>query len=427
MALRAGQSYTTDNGTTTVIQGALTPEQTAWWNRSGTPNYLTLTPAQKLYIALCQKGMHLQQALKSCDLKEKKAAEAKKVLRTLDKQGEPRVNADGVVKQVTRLSLPEQRLYLEICLIGRPLPESFGLTDELEAQQALNILNADRTPRVNDYGVVTHITRPSFVGANLQEYDLRGADLRGAEMWRAEMQRAQLQGADLRYADLRGADLYKAQMQGADLRDADLRWAFLRRAKLQGSDLRDADLQEALLHYADLRGADLQDAEMQRAKLDGSDISGANFKDAKNLNTASLNLAFYCQDNPPKNLAGALNGVQEKKRPMALTRQEYDKVCRLRNSNNLSAFEQELDRLRDVCNKRIDSQPQVDTAVDAAKAKFEWCKPLVSTKVAIMFSQGFNPQTRAAWYGNSVGGKVLRGISHGLEFLNNHLGDRRGR
>ena len=241
------------------------------------------------------------------------------------------------------------------------------------------------------------------------------------------MQRAQLQGADLRYADLRGADLYKAQMQGADLRDADLRWAFLRRAKLQGADLRDADLQEALLHYADLRGADLQDAEMQRAKLDGSDISGANFKDAKNLNTADLNLAFYCQDNPPKNLAEALNGVDANKRPMALTKQEYDNVCRLRNSNNRSAFHRDLDRLRGVCNDRIDSREQVDAAVNAAKAKFAWCKPLVSTKVAIMFSQGFDAPTRAAWYGEGAGGKVLQKISDGLEFLNNHLGYRGNR
>ena len=399
MALRAGQSYTTDNGTTTVIQGALTPEQTAWWNRSGTPNYLTLTPAQDLYIALCKNGFHLKKALESCGLKEKKAAEAKQVLRTLD--------ADSVVKQVTRLSLPAQRLYLELCLNGMHLLESFGLTDELEAQQALNILNADRTPRVNDYGVVTHIPRPSFVGANLQEYDLRGADLQRANLWRAEMQRAQLQGADLRYADLRGADLYKAQMQGADLRRA--------------------NLYEALLRHADLRGADLQDAEMQRAKLDGSDISGANFNNVKNLDSASLDLAFYCQDNPPKNLAEALNGVDANKRPMALTKQEYDNVCRLRTSNNWSAFGRELGRLRGVCNERIDSQPQVDTAVDAAKAKFEWCKPLVSTKVAIMFSQGFDAPTRAAWYGEGAGGKVLQKISDGLEFLNNHLGYRGNR
>ncbi len=251
MALRAGQSYTTDNGTTTVIQGALTPEQTAWWNRSGTPNYLTLTPAQDLYIALCKNGFHLKKALESCGLKEKKAAEAKQVLRTLD--------ADSVVKQVTRLSLPAQRLYLELCLNGMHLLESFGLTDELEAQQALNILNADRTPRVNDYGVVTHITRPSFVGANLQEYDLRGADLQRANLWRAEMQRAQLQGADLRYADLQGA-----KMQGANLDGADLRL---------------------------------------------TDLSGVDFNHARNLENTNRNLentkwklAFYDATNPPENL-----------------------------------------------------------------------------------------------------------------------------
>ena len=30
MALQAGESYTTNNGRTTVIQGALTPKQEAW-------------------------------------------------------------------------------------------------------------------------------------------------------------------------------------------------------------------------------------------------------------------------------------------------------------------------------------------------------------------------------------------------------------
>ncbi|MFN9252984.1 MAG: hypothetical protein ACK6BL_03445, partial [Holosporaceae bacterium] len=114
------------------------------------------------------------------------------------------------------------------------------------------------------------------------------------------------------------------------------------------------------------------------------------------------------------------NGVDAKQRPMALTSQEYDNVCRLRNSNNRSAFRQELNRLRVVCDKRIDSQPQVD----AAKAKFACFQSLVPdpTKVAIMFSQGFNPPTRAAWYGNGTGGKVLQVISNGLESLNHLVG-----
>jgi uncharacterized protein YjbI with pentapeptide repeats len=362
MVLPVDEGYLASNGITTVIQGAVTPEQTALWNRSGTPNYLPLTPAQELYRDLCQNGMNLEEALESCGLTGEKA---------------------------------------------------------VQAQQALKILDANRNlQNVNADGIVTQLTRPSFVGADLEEYDLKGVDLFGADLEKANLRDADLGGAKLRGAFLRAANLYKAQMQGADLRDADLRWAFLRRAKLQWADLQGADLQEALLHYADLRGADLQDAEMQRAKLDGSDISGANFKDAKNLDSASLDLAFYCQDNPPKNLAEALNGVQENKRPMALTRQEYDKVCRLRIVSIHTIFEKDLDRLRAVCNKRIDSQQQVN----AAKAKFEWCKPLVSTKVAIMFSQGFDAQTRAAWYGEGAGGNVLRGISYGLEFLNHLVG-----
>ena len=217
-----------------------------------------------------------------------------------------------------------------------------------------------------------------------------------------------MQRAKLQWADLRGA-----QMQGADLWGADLRGAQLQGAQLQGAQLQGADLRGAQLQGADLGGADLWKA----------DISGANFNNAKNLkNASSLYLAFYHQNNPPKNLEDALNGVKENKRPMALTRQEYDNVCRLRNSNQLS-FGQELNRLRLVCDKRIDSREQVD----AAKPKFAWCKPLVSTKVAIMFSQGFDAPTRAAWYGEGAGGKVLQKISDGLEFLNNHLGYRGNR
>lgn len=334
MVLAVGQSYKTNGGKTAVTQGAVTPEQKAWWHETinqiiGHEKPIPLTPAQKLYIALCQNGFHLKRALelKSCGLDE---------------------------------------------------------AQKVAAQQALKIRDDDG----DDDGIVTEITRPSFVGANLNRRDLREVDFRGAQM-----QGAQMQVADLGWASLCAADLRDAQMQGAELLGADLRWA-----NLEGADLEGADLM-----WADLRGAD---------------ISNANFNNAKNLQEASLDLAFYCQDNPPKNLEEALKEVEENKRPMALTKQEYDKVYRLRNSDNLSAFSQELGRLRGVCNKRIDSRGQVD----AAKAKFEWCKPLVSTNVAIMFSQGFNPQTRAAWYGNSVGGTVLRGISYGLEFLNHLVG-----
>jgi hypothetical protein len=269
------------------------------------------------------------------------------------------------------------------------------LTDDqkVEAQQALEIHDAD--------GVVRKITRPSFVGANLDRYDLWKADLSNADLW----------GADLSNADLWGANL-----QGADLREADLQRADLWRADLRDAQMQGADLKKALLWHADLRGAQLQGADLKKAVLLGADISGANFQDAKNLQDTHLDLAFYCQDNPPKNLEDALKGVDVKQRPMALTAQEYDHLCNLRDSKD-SSFTDELKRLRDICSKRIDSREQVD----AAKAKFAWCQPLVSTKVAIMFSQGFDAQTRAAWYGEGAGGKVLQGISNRLESLNNHL------
>ncbi len=384
MALEVGHSYITNIGRTTVDQGALTREQSEWSEENCDKNtdfltYLPLTPAQKLYLALCKNGFNLPKALASCGLTEDEAT---------------------------------------------------------KAQQALEIHDAD--------GVVRKITRPSFVGANLDRYDLEGADLRGAQMQNANLCRADMQGAALEGADLggaqmqeaqmqeaqmRGADLYGAQLQGADLRRADLCGADLRGAQMQAADLQDADLrgaqmqkaklQDANLQGAQMQGADLEEADLRRAKIQGVDISGAKFQHAKNLRDALfLDLAFYCQDNPPKNLVEELNGVAVKQRPMALTKQEYDKVCRLRDSNRLLAFGQELERLRDVCNTRIDSQQQVDAAVDTAKAKFAWFQPLVSTTVAIMFSPGFDKTTRAAWYGNGAGGNILQGISYGLEFFN---------
>ncbi|MFN9253186.1 MAG: pentapeptide repeat-containing protein [Holosporaceae bacterium] len=319
MVLKLGESYITNNGKTTVIQWEVTQEQQGWLeNNSGKPiderQYLTPTPAQKLYIFLCKNGFKLQEALESCGLDDAK---------------------------------------------------------QLEAQKALNILDERGNPRVNANSIVTKVTRPSFVGD-----DLQGADLQNADLWGADLRWANLQGANLRNAGLRGADLQNADLdwtdlRGADLREANLEGADLEGADLRGANLRGANLQETELDTTDLRGTDLRGADLQgtnlwRADLQGADISGANFKDAKNLkNASSLKLAFYCQDNPPNNLA--LSGVNAKQHPMALTKQEYDNVCRLRDLNNPLAFEQELDRLRVVCDTRIDSQQQVDADLKSLK------------------------------------------------------------
>jgi uncharacterized protein YjbI with pentapeptide repeats len=50
-----------------------------------------------------------------------------------------------------------------------------------EAKTALKIL-------VNEIGVLTKVTRPSFVGADLQGYDLQGADLRGTDLRGTDLQ-----------------------------------------------------------------------------------------------------------------------------------------------------------------------------------------------------------------------------------------------
>ena len=144
MVLEVGQGYTANNGITTVIQGAIALEQQDWWGK----------------------------------------------------------NRNEYLEDRTRFTCtPAQILYLALCKNGFNLPKalaSCGLTEDeaTKAQQALKIRDAD--------GIVTQITRPSFVGANLEEYDLQGVDLRGAN----------LEGALLRYAELRGADLRGADLQG---------------------------------------------------------------------------------------------------------------------------------------------------------------------------------------------------------------------
>jgi len=186
MALVAGQSYTDKNGTK-VIQGVLTREQGEWLQE----NYNKFTDA------------------------------------------------------ITCLPLtPSQKLYIALCKNGMQLQEALASCDlneseAAEARQALKIRDAD--------GVVTEITRPTFVGADLWEADLWGAKLQGANLWGAQMQ---------------GADLYGADLEGAHL------W-----------------------------GADLE-----RADLSLTDLSGANFYNAKNLKSTKWDLAFYDATNPPINL-----------------------------------------------------------------------------------------------------------------------------
>ena len=258
MALWVGESYVTDNGKTKVIQGALTGEQTAWWWDNGDKpideiTHLTLDPAQKLYIFLCQNGFKLQEALKSCDLTDKQ---------------------------------------------------------KLEAQQALNILdNEGNLQNINGDGVVTKLTRPSFVGADLRGRDLEGVDLREADLQRAVLREANLWGAQMQGAILRGTYLRGAKLWFSNLQETDLRGH-----QMQGADLRGADLSGAKLQGADLRYADLQGAKMQGANLDGADLrltdlSGVDFNHARNLENTNRNLentkwklAFYDATNPPENL-----------------------------------------------------------------------------------------------------------------------------
>ena len=82
---------------------------------------------------------------------------------------------------------------------------------------------------------------PSFWGADLEEFDLRGA-----------------------YLD--GADLEEANLSGADLRDADFKRARLRDADLKGANLERANLMDAILKGTNLEGTNLMWAMNLQAK-----------------------------------------------------------------------------------------------------------------------------------------------------------------
>ena len=56
--------------------------------------------------------------------------------------------------------------------------------------------------------------RRDFIGANLEDANLRGANLWGANLWGAILRGANLWGAILRGANLRGANLEGANLRG---------------------------------------------------------------------------------------------------------------------------------------------------------------------------------------------------------------------
>jgi uncharacterized protein YjbI with pentapeptide repeats len=254
MALEVGENYLTNHNQTTVTQGEATPEQQAWWNENS---------------------------------------------------GQP-------IDEITHLTLtPAQELYLALCKNGFKLKEAldscgFKGKKAAEAQQALKIRDDD--------GIVTEITRPSFVGA-----DLRGRDLQGVDLQHADLRDAQMQGAVLLEANLKDADLRGAQMQGADLR-----WANLEGANLRGAKLRYANLYEADLSLTDVSGVDFDQ---------NKDTHNAN-----NLNTVILTNAFYDATNPPKNLPDTIKG-----KLLALDERSYKEAIRLQKSYQNALFSDNRD------------------------------------------------------------------------------------
>jgi len=296
MALVAGQSYTDKNGTK-VIQGVLTREQGEWLQE----NYNKFTDA------------------------------------------------------ITCLPLtPSQKLHISLCKNGMQLQEALASCDlneseAAEARQALKIRDAD--------GVVTEITRPTFVGADLWEADLWGAKLQGAILWGAQMQ---------------GADLYGADLEGAHL------W-----------------------------GADLE-----RADLSLTDLSGADFNGVKNFNKCEI--AFYDAKNPPKNLPDNIPD-NIKDNLLALDKKSYEKAKELQaayrealvsdNEEDITAAEKALtdylkEKAREAAGKALQKAALVLGKVATLSIVFE-----VSAVPAVTVT-GDSPTTAASPSDVSLGGDV---------------------
>ena len=107
----------------------------------------------------------------------------------------------------------------------------------------------------------------TYVTAQLQNVDLKGANLVTTDLSRANLEGADLTGANLEGADLTGAKLHRANLTGANLHRTNLKNAYLWRANLEGADLEGADLSGAQLGGADLTGANLKYVFMHLARL----------------------------------------------------------------------------------------------------------------------------------------------------------------
>ena len=314
MALEAGERYVTNTGLTTVIQSAPTSEQQGWLDLR---NPALLRYKLEPFLILCKQRFRLEEVLSYYNNHEK--LEFQQALGILDeKQNVQNVNEHGVLTQVTRPSFVGADLdgydLQGADLQGAQMQGAIlqGATMQGAALQGANLQGAQMQGAILQW-------------AALQEADLREADLQKAQMRGAGMQRAILRGATMQEATMQGAILWDAQMQGAQMQGATMRKTQMQGAQMQGSILEGADLERADLRRAQMQGADLQGAQMQGADLRGADLSltdlsGANFYNAKNLNTVILTNAFYDAANPPLNLPENI---------LALDGESYEKAKKL--------------------------------------------------------------------------------------------------
>lgn len=254
----------------------------------------------------------------------------------------------------------------------------------------------------------------------------------GQEPWHAEADRPCLACYDFRQdpaksmletaakaGALVGAMLNGADLRGINLAGANLQWINLEGAKLEGATLNGADLKYSILRLAKLAGTKLEATDLKGADLAGADVTDTNFSNSKDCqNIYDLDLAICLQGNEPV-------GIDPTQQPMALAQTEYDKLnekLKAVRSTDDKLYEK-LRRLKHGCDIRINSKDKVG----AAKQKLTWLPKWVpnTTVVAIMVSageDGFNAETRAAWYGNGVGDQACKAISNSLAFANCLIG-----
>lgn len=106
-------------------------------------------------------------------------------------------------------------------------------------------------------------SRPCFIGA-----DLNNMDLKRIYLWDASLEKS-----NLSYADLRGADLRQANISNANLTSARLSHANLRSANLTGADLSSANFVGTIFGETKLRGAKVYGAKMGWTVFGEMDLS----------------------------------------------------------------------------------------------------------------------------------------------------------